>query len=203
LKEVSGYYFRVSAENEVGSGKANETDLVNLKAHASVPSPPTAPLEITPVSPTSIHVEWGAPESDGGAPLEGYKVAVRDAKRQMWMEVGRVDADVQRLKVQDLSEGNEYFVRIFAKNEVGFSDQLENEEAFKVVRPAGYTEEAEDQRSRREETPSLSFSNTETLSSWMREANLDADIQSYTKSSVLRRDEYFFRLWYYASKLFK
>ena len=48
-------------------------------------------------------VEWGAPESDGGAPLEGYKVAVRDAKRQMWMEVGRVKSDVQRLKVQDLS----------------------------------------------------------------------------------------------------
>ncbi len=100
LQEVSGYYFRVSAENEVGSGKASETDLVNLKAHASVPSPPTAPLEITPVGPHAIHVEWGAPESDGGAPLEGYKVAVRDAKRQMWMEVGRVDAEVQRLKVQ-------------------------------------------------------------------------------------------------------
>eukprot|EP00088_Acartia_fossae_P004370 TRINITY_DN1186_c0_g1_i1.p1 TRINITY_DN1186_c0_g1~~TRINITY_DN1186_c0_g1_i1.p1 ORF type:complete len:1240 (-),score=512.43 TRINITY_DN1186_c0_g1_i1:1313-4834(-) len=203
LKEVSGYYFRVSAENEVGSGKASETELVTLKAHASVPSPPTAPLEITPVGPHAIHVEWGAPESDGGAPLEGYKIAVRDAKRQMWMEVGRVAADVQRLKVQDLSEGNEYFVRIFAKNEVGFSDPLENEEAFKVVRPPDYTEEAEDQRSRREETPSLSFSNTETLSSWMREANMDADIQSYTKSSVLRREEYFFRLWYYASKLFK
>ena len=30
-----------------------------------------------------------------------------------------------------------YNFRIFAKNEVGFSDQLENEEAFKVVRPAG------------------------------------------------------------------
>ena len=48
-------------------------------------------------------VEWGAPESDGGAPLEGYKIAVRDARRQMWMEVGRVDASVQRLKVQDLA----------------------------------------------------------------------------------------------------
>jgi hypothetical protein len=32
---------------------------------------------------------------------------------------------------------------------------------------------------------------------------MDADIQSYTKSSILRRDEYFFRIWYYASKLFK
>jgi len=201
-EEVSGYYFRVSAENEVGAGKASETELVTLKAHATVPSPPTAPLEMSPVGPHAIHVEWGAPETDGGAPLEGYKVAVRDAKRQMWMEVGRVSADIQKLKVQDLTEGHEYFVRIFAKNEVGFSDPLENEEAFKVVRPPDYTEEAEDQRSRREETPSLSFSNTETLSSWMREANMDADIQSYTKSIVLRRDEYFFRLWHYANKLF-
>ena len=102
-------------------------------------------------------VEWGAPESDGGAPLEGYKVAVRDAKRHMWMEVGRVAADVQKLKVQELAvnlcgnfdywktaklilyfqEGNLYFLRIYAKNEVGFSDPLENEEAFKVVRPPG------------------------------------------------------------------
>ena len=58
-----------------------------------------------------------------------------------------------------------------------------------------YTEEPENERSRRDETPSLSFSNTETLSSWMRESHMDADIQCYTKTSVLRRDEYFFRLW--------
>jgi hypothetical protein len=147
-------------------------------------------------------VEWGAPDSDGGAPLEGYKVAVRDAKRQMWMEVGRVDSDVQKLQVKDLAEGKEYFIRIFAKNEVGFSDPLENEEPFKVVRPAGYTGEEEKEDAKHDETPSLSFT-TETMSSWMRDANMDANIQSYTKSSVLRRDEYFFRIWYYANKLFK
>ena len=62
---------------------------------------------------------------------------MRDAKRHMWMEVGRVAADVQKLKVQELAEGNLYFLRIYAKNEVGFSDHLENEEPFKVVRPAG------------------------------------------------------------------
>ena len=32
-----------------------------------------------------------------------YKIAVRDARRQMWMEVGRVKSDVQKLKVQDLA----------------------------------------------------------------------------------------------------
>ena len=134
-------------------------------------------------------VEWGAPDSDGGAPLEGYKVAVRDAKRQMWMEVGRVQADVQKLQVKDLAvsqfisekrrrlkfifivkiynaleisqisnlfqEGNNYLIRIFAKNEVGFSDPLENDEPFKVERPAGYTGEEEKEDAKHDETPSL------------------------------------------------
>lgn len=128
-----------------------------------------------------------------------------------------------------LQEGHEYFIRIFAKNEIGFSDPLENDDPFKVVRPAGkkrnlsicsqefkeliisylhilrildYTEEELQAESKRDETPSLSFSTTE-MSSWMREANMDADIKSYTTSSVLRRDEYFFRIWYYAKKIFK
>ena len=67
------------------------------------PSAPTAPLEISTLGPHALTIEWGAPESDGGAPLEGYKIAVRDARRQMWMEVGRVKSDVQKLKVQDLA----------------------------------------------------------------------------------------------------
>ena len=202
LKEKSEFFFRISAENEVGVGEGSVTDKVTLKTHATPPSPPTAPLEIVPIGPHTLTVEWGAPESDGGAPLEGYKVAVRDAKRQMWMEVGRVTTEVQKLKIQDLEEGSEYFIRIFAKNEVGFSDPLENEEPFKVVRPPDYTEEMEEKQ-KGDEAPSLSFSTTETLSSWMREANMDADIVSYSKSVVLRRDEYFFHIWHYANKLFK
>ena len=59
---------------------------------------------------------------------------------------------------------------------------------------ADYNEEEAEAEAKHDDTPSLSFSTTETLSSWMREANMDADIQSYTKSSILRRDEYFFRL---------
>ena len=70
------------------------------------PSAPTAPLEISTLGPHALTIEWGAPESDGGAPLEGYKIAVRDARRQMWMEVGRVKSDVQKLKVQDLAVSN-------------------------------------------------------------------------------------------------
>ena len=70
-----------------------------------------------------------------------------------------------------------YILITVVKNSICFSD---------------YKEEEEDKEGKADDTPSLSFT-TETLSSWMREANMDANIQSYTKSRVLQRDEYFFR----------
>lgn len=50
--------------------------------------------------------------------------------------------------------------------------------------------------------PSMSIS-TETTTSWMKEAGMDADIESYAEGSLLKRSEYFFRIWYYARQLFK
>ena len=44
---------------------------------------------------------------------------------------------------------------------------------------------------------------TENTSSWMREHNMDADISTYAKAKLLRRDEYFFKIWHHAKKLFK
>ncbi|KAL1117086.1 hypothetical protein AAG570_004414, partial [Ranatra chinensis] len=204
LKEKTEFYFRVLAENAIGLSYPATTSLVSLKTHATVPSPPTAPLEVRSASSNSVVVEWGVPESDGGAPIEGYKIAVRDMKRTMWMEVGQVKADVQKLNIKDLQENHEYLIRIFARNEVGLSDPLESDEPFKVQRPSALAEEldVEDQSGIDKETPSLSFTTT-TTQSWMREAGMDADIRSYARSSLLRRSEYFFRIWYYARHLFK
>lgn len=50
--------------------------------------------------------------------------------------------------------------------------------------------------------PSMSFS-SETTTSWMKEAGMDADIHTYAEGSLLKRSEYFFRIWYYARQLFK
>lgn len=103
----------------------------------AVPSPPTAPLEIRQIAGNTIAIEWGRPESDGGAPLEAYKIAIRDVKKTMWMEVGRVKADIQKLTIRDLQEKHEYLFRIFAKNEVGFSEPLESDEPIKIVPATG------------------------------------------------------------------
>lgn len=89
------------------------------------------------IAANTMIIEWGRPESDGGAPLEGYKIAIRDTKKTMWMEVGRVSADIQKLNIRDLQENHEYLIRIFARNEIGFSDHLESEEPFKIMPTSG------------------------------------------------------------------
>ena len=61
-------------------------------------------------------VEWGVPESDGGAPIEGYKIAVRDIKKTMWMEVGQVNAEVQKLTIKDLQVYFEKFLSVYVTN---------------------------------------------------------------------------------------
>jgi hypothetical protein len=60
------------------------------------PSPPTAPLESRQTSMNEVIIEWGTPEHDGGSPLESYVIAIRDVKKTMWMEVGRVGVECQK-----------------------------------------------------------------------------------------------------------
>lgn len=194
---------------------------------AAVPSPPTGPLEIRLVGHNTSTLEWGIPESDGGAPLEGYNIAIRDISKTMWMEVGRVPAGVQKFHLKDLQDDHEYLIRIFARNEIGSSEPLESDEPYKVelsggkctlfntVHSCGFCcaefemklsvlsaeqDFADDPRT--EGTAPTGFS-TENTSSWMREHNMDADISSYARAKLLRKDEYFFRVWYYAKNLFR
>jgi len=44
---------------------------------------------------------------------------------------------------------------------------------------------------------------SENTVSWMKSNSMDADIVSYSRSCLLKRNEYFFKIWYYANELFK
>lgn len=157
--------------------------------------------------------------------MQGYTIAIRDTKKTMWIEVGRVATEVQKFQIKDLQEEHEYLIRIFARNEVGLSEPLESEDPYKVLHILGNLksntfsgkhvnniflflyfvptdqDKAEDEQ-RTEITEPTGFS-TENTFSWMREHNMDADIKSYARGRLLRKDEYFFRIWHYAKDLFK
>lgn len=100
---------------------------------AAVPSPPTAPLEIRAAGSNVAMTSWGSPEWDGGAPLLGYNIAIRDVTKTMWMEVGKVDAGTLKFNIRDLTEHHTYTIRIFARNEIGLSEPLDSEEPFTVL----------------------------------------------------------------------
>lgn len=159
--------------------------------------------------------------------MEGYNIAIRDLKRTMWIEVGRVGADTQRFQIRDLQEDHEYLIRIFARNEVGLSEPLESDEPYKVLPMTGkrnliyfnlfmhtlfiYAGKSlfsfalgQDlgEEGRTDVTEPTGYS-TENTSSWLRNHNMDADISSYARAKLLRRDEYFFRIWHHATSLFK
>jgi hypothetical protein len=91
-------------------------------------------------------------------------------------------------------------IRIFARNEIGLSGPLESDEPFKVL-PSGDAEQDDFREVTSEREPTSRSS--ETTTSWLRENSMDADIKSYAKGKLLRKDEYFFRIWCYATKLFK
>ncbi|KAK8788814.1 hypothetical protein V5799_021408 [Amblyomma americanum] len=209
LSDKTRHRFRVCAENVAGVGPPLEDtgEWQTLPAAADRPTPPTAPLEILVTGPNSMDVSWGRPEWDGGSPLLGYTAALRDTSRTMWMEVGQVDAETLRLHVKDLEEGAQYHVRILARNDVGFSDPLESEEPVTILRPPGFQDQAttspeKKPKAKAEETSEDSYT-TQTTSSWIREANVEPLLHSYTKHVLVSRNEYFFRLWHYADTLFK
>lgn len=52
-------------------------------------------------------------------------------------------------------------------------------------------------------TERTDFSVSQNTSSWLREHNMDADISSYARAKLLRKDEYFFRLWHKSKKFNK
>ncbi|KFB36534.1 hypothetical protein ZHAS_00003679 [Anopheles sinensis] len=211
MKEKTELVFRIFAENSVGLSAPAVSETVVLKSHASkkpppslflsfsisVPSPPTGPLEVRYLGPNINIVEWGIPESDGGAPLEGYNIAIRNAKKTMWMEVGRVTADCQAFNIKDLQESEDYLIRIMARNEVGVSEPLESEEPYTVQLGAA-PDDVHDETTRDFSEPT----GTNT-SSWLREHNMTADISSYARHKLLSRREYFFKLWINAKNLFK
>ena len=100
------------------------------------PSPPQN-FEVTDVNKDSVILKWRAPANDGGSAVTNYVIEKRDVKRSNFLKVTQVTADVTEVKVEKLTEGNEYFFRVCAENEIGASDWTTTDDAIKAKLPFG------------------------------------------------------------------
>ena len=89
------------------------------------------------VTKDSIALSWEPPTKTGGADVSGYIIEKRDAKRNTWSPVATVDGSTTTFAVQKLLEGNEYFFRVSAKNDIGQSEPAELDQATVAKCPFG------------------------------------------------------------------
>lgn len=123
LQEGKPYKFRVRAVNKEGEGEDLETEGTIIAKNPY--DEPTKPGRPTPTNwdKDFVDLDWKAPESDGGAPIEKYIVQMRDKDSRKWVDAATVPGDRTKAKVMDgIQEGHEYEFRVVAVNKAGPSE---------------------------------------------------------------------------------
>lgn len=97
-------------------------------------------MDAIDISADTLILQWNAPESDGGAPIEFYIVERREKTAKEWNSVGKVNpsADgVQQIVDNKVVEDKEYYYRVKAVNKAGIGDPCDHGKAHKISAKPG------------------------------------------------------------------
>lgn len=136
LKPDEKYKFRVRAVNKNDEvGDPSETDVCLVPPNVKPPEEPGKP-DIVDFDEKSVKLKFKPPRNDGGAPVTGYVVEVKDKSMPSagWKEVLVTDSPKPEATVEGLREGQTLQFRVRAINDAGVGEAGEPSEAH-LVRP--------------------------------------------------------------------
>ncbi|XP_077423389.1 titin-like [Vanacampus margaritifer] len=124
LTEGHYYQFRVSAENTAGVGASSEaSDYIKVYDASYPPGPPTN-LKVTDHSCSTVSLSWSKSIYDGGAPITGYVVEMKEAADDEWITCTPYTEDTKDT-IKGLRENAEYNFRVHATNANGFGEPVD------------------------------------------------------------------------------
>jgi predicted phage tail protein len=113
------YQFRVKAINAEGESEPLvTTDPVLAKNPYEAAGPPGLP-EIADWDEKHVDLKWTPPKKDGGAPITGYVVEMKEKSSSNWEPVLETNSPKPEAKVEGLEKGKQYQFRIKAVNKAG------------------------------------------------------------------------------------
>merc|ERR1712066_199202 len=112
LRKDRGRYL-VVAENPLGIHRSIvEVNIIDI------PSVCQEPWLYKDPTKTSITLEWGAPDDDGGCDITGYHLQRRERGKRSWSSVQQ-GINATSYKVTNLIENKDYVFRVAAENKLG------------------------------------------------------------------------------------
>lgn len=126
LAEGHYYQFRVLAENAAGVGTPSEpSEYIKVCDATYPPGPPTNP-KVTDYSSSSVSLTWSKPIYDGGAPISGFVVEMKEAAEDDWITCSpSTGVEDTNYTVKRLRENAGYNFRIRAMNAAGIGEYVE------------------------------------------------------------------------------
>ncbi|XP_071843158.1 neural cell adhesion molecule 2-like isoform X4 [Apostichopus japonicus] len=124
------YYFRMSAENDVGLGLWSE----NATAKTITFRTPREPIIMSPdisSHPTKYDLEWREPEDNGGSPINGYIIRHALVSSEDVEEIpdryeeAEVGAEARSHIISPLEKDKLYFIELRAVSALGFGEPAE------------------------------------------------------------------------------
>lgn len=77
-----------------------------------------------------MDLKWTEPVSDGGSPITGYIIEMKDKYSPLWEKAVETTSPTPKATVTGLIEGNEYQFRVIALNAAGPSQASDASKIF-------------------------------------------------------------------------